>query len=80
MKWLLVAMVTFSNSSSPDLKVHGGLHFKSQNECNLYLKKYEIQLVEQLKLNFPKPKITNHMIKCITEEDAQKVYNSISKP
>jgi len=80
MKWLLVAMVTFANNPSPNLKVHGGLHFTTQNECNLYLNKYKLQLVEQLKLNFSKPKINNYMIKCITEEDAQKVYNTISKP
>ena len=80
MKWLLVAMVTFANSPSPDLKIHGGLHFTTQKECNLYLSKYKTQLEEQLKLNFPKPKITNQMIRCLTEEDSLKVYNMLNKP
>ena len=80
MKWLLMAMVTFAHVPSPDLKVHGGLYFVSQKECNLYLDKYKDQLVKQLKLNFSKPKITNYMIKCITEEKALEIYNMINKP
>lgn len=80
MKWLLMAMVTFADNPSPDLKVHGGLYFTSYQECNLYLDKYKDQLTEQLKLNFSKPKITNYMIKCITEEKAIEIYNMINKP
>ena len=66
MIWFLVALVTFANAPSPDLKIHAGLKFESFQECNDYRSSYEIQLTESLERKFPK--ITNSIIRCIDSE------------
>jgi hypothetical protein len=66
MIWFLVALVTFANAPSPDLKIHAGLKFESFQECNDYRASYEQQLTQSLKRKFPK--ITNSIIRCIDSE------------
>ena len=66
MTWLLVALVTYAGSPTPDLKIHGGHRFNSFQECNLYRSTYEESLTAELKGVFPE--IDTSIIRCFDNE------------
>ena len=79
MKWFLLALVMYTNKPSPDIKIHGGLTFTSNENCNNYLEKYKSNLELQLVKNFSHESISSISIKCINEENALKLYNKIKE-
>tara|TARA_R100001163_G_C5065310_1_gene203218 strand:+ start:799 stop:1038 length:240 start_codon:yes stop_codon:yes gene_type:complete len=71
MIWFLVALVTYTNSPTPDLKIHGGLTFSSLTECNRYKDTYGGLLEKDLYRIFPS--IDSHIIRCIDRENVEKM-------
>ena len=71
MIWLLLALVTFADAPSPDLKIHDGLRFDTFEECNRYRATYEKDLTKALKRAFPN--ISNSTIRCFNNIDAEKM-------
>ena len=71
MIWILLALVTFADAPSPDLKIHKGLRFDSFEECNSYRVTYEKNLTQALKRAFPN--ITNSTIRCFDNVTAEKM-------
>jgi hypothetical protein len=71
MTWLLVALVTYAGSPTPDLKIHGGLKFQSFQECNRHRSAYEEALTKELKRVFPK--VETSTIRCFDNESIDKM-------
>ena len=71
MIWFLVALVTYTNTPTPDLKIHGGLTFYSLQECNRYKDTYGDPLVKDLYRIYPN--IDSHIIRCIERQDVEKM-------
>ena len=71
MIWFLVALVTYTNSPTPDLQIHGGLTFSSLQECNRYKDTYGEPLVADLYRIYPE--IDSHIIRCIDSENVRKM-------
>jgi hypothetical protein len=66
MTWLLVALVTYAGSTTPDLKIHAGHIFESFQECNRHRSAYEEELTKELKRVFPK--VETSTIRCFDNE------------
>lgn len=71
MIWFLVALVTYTNSPNPDLKIHGGLTFNSLQECNQYMDSFGKPLEKELYRIFPN--VESHIIRCIDSENVRKM-------
>jgi hypothetical protein len=53
MGWLLVAVVMFAGSTTPDFKINTALKFINENRCVEYVKLYENKLKGGLHRAFP---------------------------
>ena len=69
MTWLLVALVTYTGSPTPDLKIHAGHRFESFQECNRHRSAYEEALTTELKRVFPK--VEKSTIRCFDNESIE---------
>ena len=79
MKWFLLALVMYTNKPSPDVKIHAGLKFANNENCQNYLKKYKSNLELQLVQNYSQENISNITIKCVDDKNALKLYNELEK-
>lgn len=75
MIWFLIALVTFTTDTKPDLKIHGGLTFYSLQECNNYKEKFGSQLAQGLLRTYPN--IKSQSIACIDKESAEKMREEL---
>jgi hypothetical protein len=75
MIWFLVALVTYTNTPTPDLKIHGGLTFNSLTECNRYIDKFSGPVEKDLYRIFPK--INSHVIRCIDKDTVEKMRQTL---
>lgn len=72
MNWFLVALVTFTTSPTPELKIHGGLVFPSAEVCRSYLREQEDLLNKQLNDRYPN--IEKSIIQCFDEQSVKEMY------
>ncbi len=71
MNWLLVALVTYTNSASPDLKIHAGLRFATFDTCKNYRKANDELLNKQLLERYPN--IEKTLIRCFHTESIKEM-------
>ena len=72
MNWLLVALVTYTTSAAPELKIHGGLVFPNAEVCRSYLREQEDFLNKQLSDRYPN--IEKSIIQCFDEQSVKEMY------
>ena len=72
MNWLLVALVTYTNSATPDLKIHAGLRFANSEVCRTYVQENKEFLKKQLLTRYPN--IEKSIIQCFDEQSVKEMH------